>query len=272
MNLSRDDADLFFKLMWELQFYLNQRAQIWPGIQSVEDYISLSMQKKAKVRDTLWKKPDWIEKFLDENPNHLSVSEKDIVRQWQRCISGAFYILRCLKTHAIFIGKESKIYGVLGLRDNLRDIFHGQPFPRKVEAVLLPYKGQIIYDGMMRTYDISFGQGIRSDLNEMYLTAKQNGRIITTLETGPGSGNIGERTLKSTQEWNATVEEIVSASGRMGKGTAIQNATFTLLRSSAKIAEAVMKQEHDLDGLWKLARHAQKALHHLQMVLNRAGR
>jgi hypothetical protein len=30
MKLSQDDADLFFKLMWGLQFYVNQQRRILP--------------------------------------------------------------------------------------------------------------------------------------------------------------------------------------------------------------------------------------------------
>lgn len=54
MKLSREDADLFFKLMWRLQFYVNQERQILPNIKSVEAYAALPMSDKVEVRDALW--------------------------------------------------------------------------------------------------------------------------------------------------------------------------------------------------------------------------
>jgi len=270
MKLSKGDADLFFQLIWKLQFYMNRQAQILPGIHSVEGYASLDMKKKAMVREKLWKEPAWIEKYLDEDPNHLSTSEKEIVRLWQKRISGRFCVLRYLKKHTIFVGEEAGVYGVVGLNDDLEDIFSGRPLPIMVEAVLLPFKGQIIYDGLMQLYNISFGQGIRSDLNEKYMVAKQNGRIITTLEPGGSSEKPDGMAVESIQEWNAAIEEILKASGKLQKGTAVQGAAFAFLQASVRIAEGAVKQGEDINGLWTLTQQAQRALHRLQMVLNRA--
>ena len=37
MKLSQQEADLFFKLMWALQFYVNRQLGLVPGVESVED-------------------------------------------------------------------------------------------------------------------------------------------------------------------------------------------------------------------------------------------
>jgi hypothetical protein len=269
MRLSKDDVAIFFQLIWKLQFYVNRQAQIWPGIHSVEDYASLDMKKKAKVREKLWQEPAWIEKYLDEDPDHLSTSEKDIVCLWQKPISGRFFVLRHLKKHTIFIGEEAGVYGVVGLNDDLPDIFSGRPLPIMVEAVLLPFKGRIIYDGLMKFYDVSFGHGICSDLNEKYMVAKQNGRIITTLDPDGGGEKPNEIGMESPPEWNAAIEEIVKASGKLQKGTALQAAAFAFLRAGIRISEGAVKQGEDINGLWTLTQQAQKALHRLQRVLNR---
>lgn len=58
----------------------------------------------------------------------------------------------------------------------------GMPLPVVIDTVLLPYKGQIIYDGMGIIHNVSVGPGIRAGLQEEYLTAKQNGRLLTSLE------------------------------------------------------------------------------------------
>ena len=69
----------------------------------------------------------------------------------------------------------------MGLYDSIEEIFEGASLPVRVQTVLLPFKGQIVYDGLMSIYRIYFGSGIKASLRESYMAAKQNGRIITNL-------------------------------------------------------------------------------------------
>ena len=50
-----------------------------------------------------------------------------------------------------------------------------------LQAVLLPFKGQIVYDGFLLPYRIFFGAGIRRSLNDEYQAAKARYGIITSL-------------------------------------------------------------------------------------------
>ena len=229
----------------------------------------MSTPDKAKVRDALWKNPRLIDAYLDLNPDHLSALEQEIVSKWQRFIADTFHIFRFLKKYTIFIGKQSQVYGVLGVRDSLADIFHARPLPIMVEAVLLPFKGQIIYDGLLRSYNLFFGSGVRSDLHEIYMVAKQNSHTITTLEPEADVEPRVESPGKSRQEWLPMIEEIAKASERMHGGPVVQSSSLTLLRASAKLAEAALKQM-DREDLWQLTQQVQNALRRLQTVLGRA--
>ena len=268
MNLSQEDANLFYKLMWGLQFYVSRQLQVLPKVHSVQEYAALPMPDKMTVRDALWKNPKWIDAYLVSGSEPLSDIEGKIIRSWNRFIADRFQIFRFLKDHTIFIGQQSKVFGVVELNSSLADIFAGQPLPILVETVLLPFNGQIIYDGILRPYNMVFGKGIRSDLNETYMKAKQNGRIITTLEpeaTAVLQDKIPEGTNK---EWVAITEEIVKATERMRGGPAIQSASLTLLRTSARVTEAALKRVNEED-LWQLTHQTKKALHRLQTVLER---
>jgi hypothetical protein len=55
MKLSQEDTNLFYKLMWGVQFHLNQQLQVRPNIHSAQEYASLPMSDKAAVRDALQK-------------------------------------------------------------------------------------------------------------------------------------------------------------------------------------------------------------------------
>jgi hypothetical protein len=53
--------------------------------------------------------------------------------------------------------------------------------PVHVEAVLLPFDGQIIYDSLLSTHAIHFGAGIRASLRTAYRDAQEREGVITTL-------------------------------------------------------------------------------------------
>ena len=270
MKLSQKDADLFFKLMWGLQFYVNQQRHVLPEIKSVEEYAALSMSDKIEVRDALWEHPDLIDAYLAQNPDGLSVEEVELVGKWKRFVAGTFQIFRFLKKHTIFIGEGSQVYAVLGLYDGLEDVFYGRRPPIMIQAVLLPFKGRIVYDGVFRGYNIVFGGGIRSRLNEEYMAAKQNGRIITTLEPELAKSAKAKRPPKPSKDWGPLVEQIAAASEQMRGGPVVQSAAFGLLRASARLAQAAVQRPDDLDELWHLEQQARRALSRLQTVLNRA--
>jgi hypothetical protein len=79
------------------------------------------------------------------------------------------------------VGDPKKAYGVLGLADPLDKII-GPFLPRMMTTVLLPFKGKIIYDGLLLVHNISFGGGIKRSLNEEYREAKEAFGIITSLD------------------------------------------------------------------------------------------
>lgn len=221
------------------------------------------------MRNALWKSPELIDAYVKENPDGLTSEELDIIGKWKRFVAGKFYVFRYLKDHTIFIG-ESKIYRVLGLYEPFDDVFHGQPPPIYIETVLLPFKGKIIYDGLCSRYSIYFGKGIRSSLNEEYMKAKQNGRIIIALDPETYSARPSQRSRKPDQDSGLIMEEIIRASERMRGGDAIQNVAFGLLRASAKVAQAALHNPDNLEELIQLGRKAQTALNRLQNGLIRA--
>ncbi len=181
MKLSTQDADLFFKLMWSLQNYVNLKMSIIPDVTTVAEYELLSPPEKIKVRDALYDNIEIIDSYVQENPQNLSQEELEIVKSWKKYRRGDYFIERLLKKYAIFIGDE-KVYGVLALHDSFEDMLAYVRLPYYVKATLLPFKGKIIYDSLLQGYSISFGGGIRANLKETYMAAKQNGKIIESFE------------------------------------------------------------------------------------------
>jgi hypothetical protein len=182
VTLLPEDGKLFFELMWKLQYYVNQKNGFHKNITSFDVYANLPTEKKLKARDALWEHPELIEAYAQENPDSLPPEELDIVQKWKGFIKGSFFLLRHLKKGSIFIGESDQVYSVHGIQDALEDVIPAYALPEMFLAILLPFKGQIIYDGLLQGYSIHIGGGIRSNLNHTYAVAKQKDRIITTLE------------------------------------------------------------------------------------------
>lgn len=149
--------------------------------------MALPPNEKVKVRDQLYKNIEFIDTFSIENPFAFSSGEVEIVQNWKHYIRGQFYLFRHLKKYSIFLNSVSPpmAYGVLSISDSLKDLF---PFvPVMVETILLPFKNQIIYDGYIGAFNISFGGGIRSSFKDSYNEAKTAHGIIETLPFEPKS-------------------------------------------------------------------------------------
>jgi hypothetical protein len=266
MNLSFEDARLFFELMWSLQHFGNQRYGILEDISSPDKYAKLPAEKKLEAREALWKSPDLIDDYVKENPESLSTENLEIVHRWKGFIKGEYFIFRHLKNYTIFIGNKDQVYGVLGLFDSIENIIPRNILPVISETVLLPFKGRIVYDGLLRSYSVSFGGGIQKELNHTYLAAKQKERIITTLE--PGGSNVQSAAIKVAKSRLHQLEEIALSASKLKGDTALQSATFNLLRASIELAKCVDNNPDDLDALFSKERKIYTATRRLSTVLN----
>ena len=131
---------------------------------------------------SLHARPEWIDEFVQDNPANVAPDELEIVSSWKNAVVGSFYVFRYLKRHTVFLagGDPPKAYGVLAMTNPFEELV-GPVLPVFTKTVLLPWKDCIIYDGLLNSYAISFGPGIRGSLNESYKEAKATFGIITSL-------------------------------------------------------------------------------------------
>lgn len=182
VKLAKRDLKLFLKLHLSLLFYANQQLGIVGGVPTLEKFMELPLERKLKVRNALYDHIALIDSFIAENLFNFSPGELEIVAGWKNLVKGTFYLLRYLKRYAIFLDDKAppKAYGVVALSDTFEEIL-GSGLPIRLKAVLLPFKGQIVYDGFMVPYHVIFGGGIRRELNDDYQKAKHRFGIITSL-------------------------------------------------------------------------------------------
>ena len=227
MNVTFDEGKLFYDLYAALLSYVNRKLNVvTEQFSDSREYTATQPEARTAIRDALYDHRELIDQFVAENPAQLSADELEIVGSWQHALVGKFYVLRYLSKYTVFFssqGAPNKAYGVLGLADPLEKVV-GPYLPRLITAVLLPFKGRIIYDGLVSGYNITFGGGIKRSLNEDYREAKETFGIITSLGGQPAAPpEKPKKTRRKPDKAQST------ASGRSASG------------ESKSIAEELMK-------------------------------
>ncbi len=181
MRLDEQDYDQFIHIHHALLHYAGQKKGLLKGSSNLEQFIADSdFQQKTKCREALYKDNALLEGFLKENPFGLSTEDKEIAAGFRHRLSGRFVFMKQLKEHAIFTD-DKYAYGVLALSTPFEMVMGFAPLPCMVEAVLLPFKGKIIYDGFLLPYNVRFGGGYKSSFNDQLKEAKANYGIVTSL-------------------------------------------------------------------------------------------
>lgn len=133
---------------------------------------------KFACRQEIYTIPNFHNEYIKENPDNFDKNELEIIEGFKNYLKGRFYILKHLKEHSIFI-KDDIAYGVLAQKEPF-SIVAGEAMVM-AEAVLLPYRGQIVYDGMLQIYNIGLGSGYRSSLTEVLNESKAKYGIVKSL-------------------------------------------------------------------------------------------
>jgi hypothetical protein len=280
--LSPSDAAQFLALYGALRFYANQRLKAIPGLTTRAALEKRPLEDTMALRDALFDHPELIEAFVAENPERLGGDELALVASWTRFVRDDFFLLRYLKRYAVFLnsGTPAKAYGVLGLTQPIQDICPPEYLPVLVKTVLLPFKGQIVYDGLARSLAVTFGPGIRRDLNETYRGIRENEGIIESLEpgaAGAGPQAAGGRKPKPTkrrrpeEEPLAILERMEQDAERLrGAGTPAESRAYSMLRAAVQLTRAVVAEPGDAAALQRLVRRTETTLTQLDNTLYRA--
>lgn len=185
MTLDPEEVALFYKLTFSLMSFVNKRERLLldadGGIADFEDQLP---DEKHKVHQALYAdRAALIDAYLAENPDRFGKEELAEIASWKAAVTDTFFTVKQLKAHMVMIpGRENPpVYAVVGLHD---PISLSRP-PVLMETTLLPFRGKIVYDGLVRLHGVSFGAGVKSSLNEVYREAKARGRVLTRMVDSP---------------------------------------------------------------------------------------
>ncbi len=267
MNLSQQDADQFYQLMWGLQNYVNHQLQLVDGVSTPDEVGELPQDEKVILRNAVYEHSQLITDYTRENPDKLEQESLDIVAGWVSFISGDFYIERYLKNHAIFMGAD-KVFAVKALYDPFDIIIPKSRLPCSVSAVLLPFKGQIVFDGLMFGRNIYFGGNMTASMKDDYLRAKQNGRII---DTWPPSVQTADKARVKTTSWAKDITRLQKAAKPLKGGAGqppLNSPAFSLVKNSIELANQAV-QSADADTLRVTLKSIKRAVTQIENILYR---
>ena len=272
MKLSEQDANLFFDLMWSLQFYVKKRLDLFPDIKTLKQYRELDGKLRMEGRNAVWDNPQLIAEYVKENPDNLPQEQLEIVNSWQGFVRDKFFIERLLKKYAVFIKENDTVYGVLGLYDELDEIIHKSRLPLFVQAVLLPFRDVIVYDGVLSSYPVMFGGGYKANLKDAYMEAKRDGAIILSFnqDTQQEAQAAMQKPLKDWQPLLSNLIEEAKALRAQPGSPPTWGPSFSLIKASLALAETAVANPDDIRSLWKSLERLDRAIQKMENAVHRS--
>ncbi|MDR3287877.1 MAG: SEC-C domain-containing protein [Peptococcaceae bacterium] len=189
-KLSAADTEYFYRLWYGVLAYVNQKYNLTPSVQrdlERNNYKTIDASKIQRPRDRVWETPELIGEYIETGGAKLTADDRVILRDWENnCVQGRFVLMKHLKDYSVFLRfdeeEECALYGVIGLMNSIERLFPRERLPQMVEAVLLPFKGKIIHDSLIASYDMSYGLGAREMFEESYAEQLATAGIVTALE------------------------------------------------------------------------------------------
>ncbi len=178
MKVTEKEYYELLRLQHSMMLFASKKKGIVDKQVSLKEFIEGRNFNKFEARQAIYEIPNFHDNYLKTNPDDFDEKELEIIKGFKDFVKGQFYIIKYLKEYSIFM-KDGVAYGVLAQNDLFQNMTGSRLV--MVEAILLPYRGKIVYDGMLQSYNISFGSGMSSSLNDAYNEAKAKYGIVTTL-------------------------------------------------------------------------------------------
>lgn len=170
MTLDTSDTVLFYELYFSLLHYVNRKYHLCPHKQA---NAFDAMDTKA-ISDYLWENPHILDEYLAVTD--LPDEHAQIVAGWKNFKSGRFILERHLKQGSVFISaKDKEVYIVKALYDSWPTLVGHAPI--MLETVLLPFRDNIISNGIVVPYPFYFDKNVSDEIKEVYMDAKKTNKI-----------------------------------------------------------------------------------------------
>ena len=187
-TLSSEESSNFFRLFLPLLQAVNYNYEISDTLEEQLRAGRPSMKDLKEVANALWEDTGILDEYIKAVSEQCGLPEEDrlVLESWKHPVSATFVLERHLSKGSILINPETeRVYLVKGLTQTWGEMFPWVKPPIVLEATLIPFCGCIISDGLVAPLRVSLGPGYRESFKQLYLEAKQSGKIITSLDKEP---------------------------------------------------------------------------------------
>lgn len=166
-HLNQKDVRLFYDLYFGLLDYTNQKYNIKPNYK-IYKRKGINPNDIIEIVLKFWENKETIvDEFCKENPFRFNKEERNLVKEFKKGIRETFTLANYEEEYTALM-TDNKIYMIKGLNDNLDNIIPYENLPQIIITSIIPYKGYLVYDGIIQSYPISFGPGINQIVEEQY--------------------------------------------------------------------------------------------------------
>lgn len=174
--LGAKEANRFYKLYMNLLDYVNKKYHIIRENNLARAY-HVNPTDQAKIREKLFENLSIIDEYVALNPNRLNSTLLKQVKEMKNAIMMNCVIVKYDNNYTLVMGENETLYGVIGDVCNLDEVIPAHSLPYMCKLVLVPYKGKIVYDGVIEGANIHMGDGFCS----MVADAIKDGQIYKSL-------------------------------------------------------------------------------------------
>lgn len=187
MTLPPSLAAEFINLHTEVMLFAGQESGNLPASMTVEELMSAGPEVLIKHRDQLYKDLSVLDRYAESIKGTVPDQRVEDLKGFKNYVRGQFFVMKHYKKHTVLMGND-QLYGILGLTQSIEDIIPTWALPSMVEAVLLPFRGYYIYDGLMATRNITIGGSMSASLNDDFRRLKAINGIISSSKQASKAG------------------------------------------------------------------------------------
>lgn len=167
--LNAKDARLFYKIYFALLEFTNKEYKINPRLKVYKQH-RFNPNELNPIIEKFWdNKEKIVSSFCAANPYKFNNDEIKITNEFKKGIRGTFIIAKYEKDYTAFMSTD-RIYMVKGLNDNIDKFLPYTELPCMCTATIIPFKTQLVYDGVISGTDIDFGNEFEEVVKRTYST------------------------------------------------------------------------------------------------------
>jgi hypothetical protein len=176
--LPENEAKDFLSLYLRLLHFAGSKRGVIPKNATFQKFMNTSLETKLSCRDAVYAPSLLIQEFMDSQEG-LSEQEKLDAKGFERFIAGSFVAFKHTKNHTIFLPlKDAQIaYAVNSLTSDLGEMLDT---PVVINTVLLPFRGKILCDGLIKIGTF-IGRNMQASINDEYKKLKKAGKLLTEI-------------------------------------------------------------------------------------------